>query len=189
MSDEAILAPVPADLLQDALDNGFARVAFGSMAWDFFRRLSDEVGDEQLPVLLYASHETEFALEVAWAGGFAGWRDAAEAEGDPDFKDRDASELASLLRQRRRIDRRIGALLNQKPTTDAPPWQLDDEQLSIVRQLESRPRLRENVLLNCYEGRPSRLLGLQRRRRPARSLRWDGDTCFLVGLATHDEVY
>jgi hypothetical protein len=94
VSDEAILAPVPAELLQDALDNGFARVAFGSMAWDFFRRLSDEVGDGQPPVLLYASHEAEFALEVTWAGRFAGWRDAAEAEGDPDFEEQLRSPLA-----------------------------------------------------------------------------------------------
>jgi hypothetical protein len=32
MSGEAILAPVPADLLKDALDNGYTRAAFGSVA-------------------------------------------------------------------------------------------------------------------------------------------------------------
>jgi hypothetical protein len=91
---EAILAPVPADLLQDALDNGYTRVAFGSMAWEFFRRLTDEIGDEPLLVLLYASHEKELALEVTWAGEFAGWREAAQAERDPDFEQELRSPLA-----------------------------------------------------------------------------------------------
>jgi hypothetical protein len=50
MDGQAILAPVPADLLEDGLDQGYRRVAFGSMAWEFFRRLSDDVGDDPLPV-------------------------------------------------------------------------------------------------------------------------------------------
>jgi hypothetical protein len=78
MGTDAILAPVPAVLLNDALDNGFRRVAFGSMAWEFFRRLSNEVATDDLPVLLYASHEEEVALEATWGGRFAGWHDASE---------------------------------------------------------------------------------------------------------------
>jgi hypothetical protein len=94
MSGEAILAPVPADLLKDALDNGYTRAAFGSMAWDFFRRLTEEHGDDPLPVLLYGSHEEELALEVRWAGAFAGWRDAIEAQSDPQFEQELRSPLA-----------------------------------------------------------------------------------------------
>jgi hypothetical protein len=94
LADEAILAPVPADLLQDALDSGYPRVAFGSMAWEFFRRLTDDHADEPLLVLLYASHADELALEVRWTGVFGGWRDAAEAERDPDFEKELRSPLA-----------------------------------------------------------------------------------------------
>jgi hypothetical protein len=72
LTDEAILAPVPADLLQDALDNGYNRVAFGSLAREFVRRLTADHGDDPLPVLLYASHADQFALEVSretkWIG-------------------------------------------------------------------------------------------------------------------------
>jgi hypothetical protein len=48
MTDIALLAPVPADLLEDALAEGKTTVAFGSMAWDFFRRLTEEIGSEHL---------------------------------------------------------------------------------------------------------------------------------------------
>jgi hypothetical protein len=49
-------------------------------------------------------------------------------------------QLASLLRRRRRIDRRISQLLGQEPATDDLPWQLSDEQLEILRSLTWTPR-------------------------------------------------
>ncbi len=52
-STEGVVVPVPADLLQDALGEGFTRVAFGSMAWDVFRRVTEDHGTDPLPVLLW----------------------------------------------------------------------------------------------------------------------------------------
>lgn len=83
----SLLAPVPSDLLEDALREGKTTVAFGSMAWDFFSRLSEEVGDDPLPAFLYASRKGEFALSVEWAATYVRWRDAIEAESDPSFTD------------------------------------------------------------------------------------------------------
>ncbi len=94
MADQSVLAPVPADLLQDALDEGFSRVAFGSMNWDFFRTLGDDCAGERVPVLLYASHDTEIALEAKWAAEFVEWRDASKAERDPEFVEQLRSPLA-----------------------------------------------------------------------------------------------
>jgi predicted RNase H-like nuclease len=48
-------------------------------------------------------------------------------------------EFASLLRRRRRIDRRISELLGQEPATDDLPWQLSDEQLEALRSLTWSP--------------------------------------------------
>jgi hypothetical protein len=87
MAEVALLAPVPSDLLDDARDEGKTTVAFGSMAWDFFRQLSDEVGEEPLDAYIYASHAGELTLEASWTGKFVGWRDAIEAEGDPSFRE------------------------------------------------------------------------------------------------------
>ena len=91
MTDIGLLAPVPSDLLEDAIKEGKTTVAFGSMAWDFFRRLSDEVGDEPLPAFLYASWKEESALSVEWAATYIMWRDAIEAESDPAFAEQRSS--------------------------------------------------------------------------------------------------
>ena len=86
MVNEALLAPVPADLLEDAVANGLQLVAFGSMAWEFFQNLTADHACEPLDVLLYASHAGQFALGAEWGGTFLGWRDAIEAESDPSFE-------------------------------------------------------------------------------------------------------
>lgn len=54
---------------------------------------------------------------------------------------RESIELASLLRRRRRIDRRISQLLGQEPATDDLPWQLSDDQLGALRSLTWTPPL------------------------------------------------
>lgn len=84
---DALLAPVPEVLLEDALQEGKTTVAFGSMAWDFFRRMTEEIGVERLPAFIYASNKDEFALAVEWTATYVGWLDAMEAEGDPAFVD------------------------------------------------------------------------------------------------------
>ena len=94
VADEALLAPVPLDLLEDADEHGLRLVAFGSMAWEFFQHLTTDHPAEPLDVLIYASHAGEFTLEVAWAGTFLGWRDAIEAESDPTFEGELRSPLA-----------------------------------------------------------------------------------------------
>lgn len=61
VADEALRAPVPADLREDALKQGMTSVAFGSMARDFFRHVREELGGQPLIALIYGSHAGEFA--------------------------------------------------------------------------------------------------------------------------------
>jgi hypothetical protein len=68
-----LLAPVPADLLQDA--SAFANdgeVAFGSRAWEVFRELDFIRGDRPVRVWIYASHDPERPLPptVTWAARY-----------------------------------------------------------------------------------------------------------------------
>lgn len=53
----ALLAPVPLIHLEDGVEvcEREGRVAFGSNAWEVFRRLDDEAAS-RTPVLIYASH-------------------------------------------------------------------------------------------------------------------------------------
>ena len=58
-----LLAPVPADLLQDASAFAGAReVAFGSRAWEVFRQLDAIRGDDPVRVWIYASHDPDRPL-------------------------------------------------------------------------------------------------------------------------------
>lgn len=74
MLDFALLAPVPADYLEEGCkasrETGY--VSFGSQKFEFFRNLDKERGTEKVPALLYASHEdveirTDFEVSyIAW---------------------------------------------------------------------------------------------------------------------------
>lgn len=94
MPTEAILAPVPADLLADAVSSGMTRVAFGSNAYEFFHGLTRDHGDERFRVLLYASHDAEASLEIRWEGLLEGWVRAEEAARDPAFEETLRSPLS-----------------------------------------------------------------------------------------------
>jgi hypothetical protein len=79
--DFAILAPVPMEHLESgrgvAAKEGF--VAFGSMKWEFFRRVDELRHGRKVPVLLYPSHEdvpAKLSYLVAWFGWYTGHVDS-----------------------------------------------------------------------------------------------------------------
>jgi hypothetical protein len=87
----AILAPVPLEHLQSALLVLESRpyVSFGSQRFEFFRDIDSRRLDQDVPVLIYPSHEdTEAKLtyEVGWLATYIG---AVEAETD---KQRDEND-------------------------------------------------------------------------------------------------
>ena len=78
MVDFAILAPVPGEHLEDgaavARDSGY--VSFGSNSWDLFCWIEDKRAGEEVPVLIYPSHEgTEgkTTFEIEWYGFYIGY--------------------------------------------------------------------------------------------------------------------
>lgn len=77
MTDFAILAPVPVFHLESgakvATERGY--VSFGSMKWELFREVDQLRGDENVPVLIYPSHEYDEAkltFHVSWSGWYIG---------------------------------------------------------------------------------------------------------------------
>lgn len=77
MVDFAILAPVPVFHLESgakvAEEKGY--VSFGSMKWQLFREVDQLRGEEDVPVLLYPSHEYDEAkltFQVSWSGWYIG---------------------------------------------------------------------------------------------------------------------
>jgi hypothetical protein len=80
MIDFAILAPVPREHLDSALEvlRDHDYVSFGSMKWDLFRQVDDLRTGEDVPVLIYPSHESEevrTTFEVSWIGWYIGHTD------------------------------------------------------------------------------------------------------------------
>ncbi len=68
-----LLAPVPADLLQDASAiAGEREVAFGSRTWEVFRDLDAIRGGDPVRVWIYASHDPEQPLPptATWTGRY-----------------------------------------------------------------------------------------------------------------------
>lgn len=73
--DAALLAPVPLEHLVSGADvcQKEGKVAFGSMAWQVFRKLDGLRGGLNVLVFLYASHTGEAPThEVSWRGLYIG---------------------------------------------------------------------------------------------------------------------
>ncbi|MBY0324751.1 MAG: hypothetical protein K2X72_38980 [Reyranella sp.] len=73
----AILAPVPLEHLQSALDGGsdWKYVAFGTRKWELFRQVDAMRDGSRVAMLIYPSHEDENAktsLVVSWFGWYVG---------------------------------------------------------------------------------------------------------------------
>ena len=73
MSDIALLAPVPVSLLENSevVDRTEGKVAFGSRAWEVFRKLDDLRGSEVVDAFIYASHDDGSTdLDATWTGRY-----------------------------------------------------------------------------------------------------------------------
>lgn len=75
--DLAILAPVPVQHLESAIDvlSKEGLVAFGSKKWELFREVDTLRKGSPVPVLIYPSHEDEAAkltYIVSWVGRYVG---------------------------------------------------------------------------------------------------------------------
>lgn len=73
--DVALLAPVPLEHLKDGaiVCEKEGRVAFGSRAWEVFRKLDELRYDLPVDVYIYASHsEGPLRLEVSWHARYIG---------------------------------------------------------------------------------------------------------------------
>lgn len=70
----ALLAPVPIGLLNQGGDviQTKGKVAFGSRAWELFRRLDDMRGGLPIDVFIYASHTESLEKVVSWQGRYIG---------------------------------------------------------------------------------------------------------------------
>src|SRR5690242_500641 len=75
--DFALLAPVPEEHLLDgrgvAVTKGF--VAFGSRKWELFREIDRLRDGQDVPVLIYPSHEDvelKLTFVVAWTAWYVG---------------------------------------------------------------------------------------------------------------------
>ena len=76
--DFAILAPVPREHLESALGvlTSEPYVAFGSQKWELFREIETLRGTENVPVLIYPSHEdnvVKLTYEVSWTAWYVGY--------------------------------------------------------------------------------------------------------------------
>ena len=79
--DFAILAPVPQPHLDDGLgvchDTDY--VSYGSQKWELFREVDTLRQDEDVPVLIYPSHEeaeAKLKFLIAWTGFYVGHSDS-----------------------------------------------------------------------------------------------------------------
>ena len=79
MSDFALLAPVPIGLLEASgvVEEHEGKVAFGSNAWELFRKLDDLRGAEVIDVFIYASRNDEPSdLDATWTGRYVGHKES-----------------------------------------------------------------------------------------------------------------
>ena len=76
MHEAALLAPVPEEHLEGALEicGGEGKVAFGSRAWEVFRKLDELIDDGKTRVFIYASHSKVPTTppKVTWRGTYIG---------------------------------------------------------------------------------------------------------------------
>jgi hypothetical protein len=75
--DFAILAPVPKRHLLSgkAVPPSKVYVSFGSQKWELFRKVDKLRDGQDVPVLIYASHETakaKFSFRVTWSASYVG---------------------------------------------------------------------------------------------------------------------
>jgi hypothetical protein len=72
----ALLAPVPLVHLEDGIElcqnRRLHKVAFGSRAWELFRRLDELREDQPVDVYIYASHRDVRELAATWHGRYIG---------------------------------------------------------------------------------------------------------------------
>ncbi len=70
----AILAPVPLLHLEDGeyVSTHKGKVAFGSRAWEFFRKLDEERDGLEVETFIYASHTDVRDFSVTWHGRYVG---------------------------------------------------------------------------------------------------------------------
>ena len=74
-NDIALLAPVPLEHLEDGMEvcQREGRVAFGSRAWEVFRKLDELRNGLPVDVYIYASHDPGIRrLVVSWSGIYVG---------------------------------------------------------------------------------------------------------------------
>lgn len=81
----SVLAPVPRQHLESAVDicRKTGHVCFGSDKWELFRELDARRQDDDVPVLIYASHNEDLAdwgFVVAWRGIYIGSLEDTEAK-------------------------------------------------------------------------------------------------------------
>jgi len=73
--DIALLAPVPLEHITDGaiVCRDYGRIAFGSRAWEVFRKLDDLRGGKPVDVYIYASHSPgPPSFEISWHGRYIG---------------------------------------------------------------------------------------------------------------------
>jgi hypothetical protein len=72
--DIALLAPVPLVHLEDGVEvsERKGKVAFGSMAWEFFKKLDEDRGGLAVETFIYASHADVRDLAVTWHARYIG---------------------------------------------------------------------------------------------------------------------
>jgi hypothetical protein len=74
-NDVALLAPVPLEHLIDGevICNEQGKVAFGSRAWELFRKLDEIRDNEPVDVYIYASHSVNGPVfKVSWIASYIG---------------------------------------------------------------------------------------------------------------------
>src|SRR5690606_29577888 len=91
--DFAILAPVPSEHRCSGKDVATAEgfVAFGSMKWELFRRVDALRGGQEVPVLIYPSHEgapAKLSFVVSWFGWYIGHVDSVGGSHPDNMKHR-----------------------------------------------------------------------------------------------------
>lgn len=72
--DIALLAPVPLVHLEDGVGvcERKGKVAFGSMAWEFFKKLDEDRAGLAIETFIYASHSGVRDLSVTWHARYSG---------------------------------------------------------------------------------------------------------------------
>ena len=97
--DFAIIAPVPEEHLLSGRDvaakDGF--VAFGSRKWELFREVDRLREGQEVPVLIYPSHEdveVKFTFGIAWTAWYIGHVDSARGAHPAGMKHRPPTTAA-----------------------------------------------------------------------------------------------